>query len=169
MSVQQSLPARRSLFVFGICVVALALVVPPVVAQEAEAEPEAKAPEQAQEAEAEPEAKAPEQAAAQRLFRHSSMVIIDGRAEVNGVLTMIFEPNGGEAKQVRVNVVAKTRAKEIGKDLANQLAFTAGSDYKVKGNGAKITVKAKNKKVAPFWIGIEQQALTGVSVRITKG
>jgi len=172
MSTQQNFPTRRILIVSAMSMALLALMAPLAVAQEAEATPTTDAAEKAQEAaeEAAPTAPvAPQQAQAQRVFRHSYVVIIDGRAEVNGVLTMVFEPNGGEAKQVRVNVMAKTNAKKIGKDLANQLAFAAGSDYKVKGNGAKITVKAKSKKAAPFWIGIEQQSLTGVSVRITKG
>lgn len=118
---------------------------------------------------AEPAPAAPQMAQAQKVFRSSSTVILDGKAEVNGVLTLIFQPNGGEPKQVRVNVTARTNAKKIGKELANQFAFTVGSDYKVKGSGNKVIVKAKNKKVAPFWIGIDQQALTGVAVRVTKG
>ncbi len=114
-------------------------------------------------------AAAPQMAQAQKIFRTSSVVIIDGKAEANGVLTMIFEPNGGEAMQVRLNIPAKMNAKKIAKELTNQFAFTVGSNYKVKGNNNKVTVKVKNKKVAPFWIGIDQQALTGVSVRVTKG
>jgi hypothetical protein len=112
---------------------------------------------------------APQQAEAQRIFRDSWKVVIDGKTEANGVLELTFEPNGSDPKAVRVNVLAKTKDKDICKELANQLAFTVGSDYKVKQNGNKVTVKAKNKKVAPFWLGVGQQALTGVSVKITKG
>ncbi len=110
----------------------------------------------------------PQMAEAQKIFRTSSTVVLDGKAEANGVLTMIFEPNGGEAKQVRINVLAKTKAKNIGKDLANQFTFTVGTGYKVKGKDNKVTIKAKDKKSPPFWIGIGEQALTGVSVRVTK-
>ena len=110
----------------------------------------------------------PSQAQAQRIFRDASKVIIDGKAEANGVLGLTFEPQGGEAKLVRVNVVAKTKPKEIAKDLAKQLEFTVGSSYKVKSNDNKVTVTAKNNKTPVFFLGIEEQALSGVSVRITK-
>ncbi|HOC42389.1 MAG TPA: hypothetical protein PKJ99_05145 [Thermoanaerobaculales bacterium] len=112
---------------------------------------------------------APQQAQAQRVFRGSWDVIIEGKAEVNGVLELVFEPTGGEAKLVRVNVVAKAKAKQIAKDLANQLAFTTGSKYKVKANDNKVNVSLKDKKAPVFYLGIEQQALTGVSVRLAKG
>jgi hypothetical protein len=112
---------------------------------------------------------APQQAQAQRVFRSAWDVIIDGKAENNGVLELVFEPQGGEAKLVRVNVVAKAKAKQIAKDLANQLAFTTGANYKVKANDNKVNISLKNKKAPVYYLGIEQQSLNGVSVRLTKG
>jgi hypothetical protein len=112
---------------------------------------------------------APQQAQAQRVFRSAWDVIIDGKAEINGVLALSFEPQGGEAKLVRVNVLAKTKAKQIAKDLATQLAFTAGANYKVKANDNKVTISLKNKKAPVYYLGIEEQALDGVSIRLTKG
>jgi len=112
---------------------------------------------------------APQQAQAQRVFRSSWDVIIDGKAEINGVLALNFEPQGGEAKLVRVNVLAKTKAKQIAKDLASQLTFTAGANYKVKANDNKVTISLKNKKAPVYYLGIAEQALDGVSIRLTKG
>lgn len=112
---------------------------------------------------------APQQAQAQRVFRSSWDVIIEGKAEINGVLALNFEPQGGEAKLVRVNVLAKAKAKQIAKDLANQLTFTAGANYKVKANDNKVNISLKNKKAPVYYLGIEEQALDGVSIRLTKG
>jgi hypothetical protein len=112
---------------------------------------------------------APQQAQAQRVFRSSWDVIIEGKAEINGVLALNFEPQGGEAKLVRVNVLAEAKAKQIAKDLANQLTFTAGANYKVKANDNKVNISLKNKKAPVFYLGIEEQALDGVSIRLTKG
>jgi hypothetical protein len=112
---------------------------------------------------------APQQAQAQRVFRASWDVILDGKAEINGVLALTFQPQGGEAKLVRVNVLAKTKAKQIAKDLATQLAFTTGANYKVKANDNKVSVELKNKKAPVYYLGIEEQALDGVSIRLTKG
>jgi len=127
------------------------------------------APAQAAPQAAPPAPAPPQQAQAQRVFRSSWDVIIEGKAEVNGVLELLFEPTGGEAKLVRVNVVAKAKAKQIAKDLATQLAFTTGTNYKVKANDNKVNVSLKNNKAPVFYLGIEQQALTGVSVRLAKG
>lgn len=112
---------------------------------------------------------APEQAQAQRVFRSAWDVIIDGKAEINGVLALNFEPQGGEAKLVRINVLGKTKAKQIAKDLASQITFTAGANYKVKANDNKVTVSLKNNKAPVFYLGIAEQALDGVSIRLTKG
>jgi hypothetical protein len=112
---------------------------------------------------------APEQAQAQRVFRSAWDVIIEGKAEINGVLALNFEPQGGEAKLVRVNVLAKAKAKQIAKDLANQLAFTVGANYKVKANDNKVSISLKNKKAPVYYLGIAEQALDGVSIRLTKG
>jgi len=120
-------------------------------------------------AQAAPEAApVPQQAQAQRIFRGEWTVVVNGKSQANGVLELIFEPNGGESKSVRSNVMAKTKDKKICQDLVNQLAFTVGSDYKVKQNGNKVKVSAKSKKAAPFWLGVGQQSLTGVSVGIQK-
>ena len=122
------------------------------------------APQQAPAAPAEPE-----QAEVPRVFRPAGEIIVDGKAEMNGVLELVYQPNGGEAKLVRVNVVTKAKAKDVAEDLAKELAFTAGADYKVKVSGDTVKMKAKDKKVQPFHLGIEKQALTGLAVRLSKG
>jgi len=111
----------------------------------------------------------PREAKAQQVFLPEWVVVIDGRAEANGTLMLVFEPKNGEKKLLRVNVVAKEKAKQIASDLANQFTFSIGAAYKVKVNGNKIVVTQKDKKAPGFAIEIKEQALTGVSVRLTKG
>jgi hypothetical protein len=168
MSVQYRLPVLRFLTIMAFFMV-FAVAVPSVMAQETDPEAAAdQAAEEAQEVAEEAAPAEPTMGTAQRVFMHSAKVVVNGKAQANGVLTMLFEPNGGDQKKIRVNVVAKMNAKKIGKEIATQLSFTVGTDYKVKGDGAKVTVKAKNKKVPPFWLGIDEQALTGVAVMVTK-
>jgi hypothetical protein len=133
----------------------------------AEAQPTPAAP---QAAPAEPAAPAaPQQATAPRIFQPSWEIVVDGKAEANGVLELVFQPHGGEAKLLKVNVVAKAKKDQIAKDLAKELTFAAGSAYKIKANGNKVSVKAPNKKSPPCYLGIETQAVNGVSVRVGKG
>ncbi len=133
----------------------------------AEAQPTPAAP---QAAPAEPAAPpAPQQATAPRIFQPSWEIVVDGKAEANGVLELVFQPHGGETTLVKVNVVAKTKKDQIAKDLAKELTFATGADYKVKASGNKVNVKLKNKKSPPFNLGIETQAVNGVSVRVGKG
>jgi hypothetical protein len=104
-----------------------------------------------------------------KTFLSSSAVNLNGKAEAKGVLTLVFEPEGGEAVQVRVNVLKKTTAKKIAAELKNQLAFAAGDDYKVKvSGGTKVVVSKKSKKNAPFSLRVDQVSVNGVSVKITK-
>lgn len=117
-------------------------------------------------ASAEPDA--PEQAVAPRVFQPAWEIVVDGKAETNGTLELVFEPHGGKAKLLKVNVVAKMGKDEIAKDLAQEITFAAGSEYKVKRSGNKVKVKVTNKKMKPLHIGIETQAVNGVSVRVGK-
>jgi hypothetical protein len=130
----------------------------------AEPQPSPAAP---QAAPAEPPA--PKQATAPRIFQSAWEIVVDGKAEANGVLELVFQPHGSEAKLLKVNVVAKSKKDQIAKDLAKELTFAAGSAYKIKTNGNKVSVKAPNKKSPPCYLGIETQAVNGVSVRVGKG
>jgi hypothetical protein len=154
-------PSQKSVVVLGIAILFLAGASAFAQVEPVPTEPPAQAAPQA--------APAPQQQQAQRVFRSAWDVIIDGKAEINGVLALNFEPQGGEAKLVRVNVLAKTKAKQIAKDLATQLAFTAGASYKVKANDNKVSISLKNKKAPVYYLGIAEQALDGVSIRLTKG
>jgi len=112
---------------------------------------------------------APQQAQAPRIFQQAWEIVVDGRAEANGTLELVFQPQGGEAKLIKVNVVAKTKKDEIAKGLEKEIIFAAGSAYKVSAGGNKVKVKVANKKMSPFHLGIETQAVNGVAVRVGKG
>ncbi len=138
---------------------ALAQEVPPPAAPQAS--PAAPQPTQAP--------PAPQQAQAPRIFQQAWEIVVDGRAEANGTLELVFQPQGGEAKLIKVNVVAKTKKDEIAKEFEKEIIFAAGSAYKVSAGGNKVKVKVANKKMAPFHLGIETQAVNGVAVRVGKG
>jgi hypothetical protein len=161
----KSLPFGASLLaVAGI----LLLFAASASAQEATPQPEPlPSPAAPQAAPAQPAA--PQQATAPRIFQPAWEIVVDGKAEANGVLELVFQPHGGEATLVKVNVVAKTKKDQIAKDLAKELTFATGAAYKVKASGNKVNVKLKNKKSPPFNLGIETQAVNGVSVRVGKG
>jgi hypothetical protein len=120
-----------------------------------------------QQAPAEPAA--PQEAAAPKIYQAQWEIVVDGRAEANGVLSLVYQPVGGEATLVKVNVLAKAKKKEIAGDLAKELAFAAGAACKVKANDNKVKVKLANKKSPPIHLAIETQAVNGVSVRVGKG
>ena len=132
--------------------------------QQAPAEPAQPAPQQAP---AEPAA--PQQATVPRIYQAAWEIVIDGKAEANGVLELVYQPLGGEAILVRINVLAKAKKKDIAKDLAKQLAFTTGAACKVKANNNTVKVKLANKKSPSIHLGIETLAVNGVSVRVGKG
>jgi len=144
-----------------------ALAQEPPAPAEPQASPAAPQAAEAQPAPAQPEA--PQQAVAPRVFQPAWEIVVDGKAEANGTLELVFQPHGGEAKLLKVNVVAKAKKDDIAKDLAQEITFAAGSAYKIKANGNKVKVKAASKKTPPCFIGIETQAVNGVAVRVGKG
>ena len=138
---------------------------PTPVPEPAQEEPAAK-PEAAEPA-AEPEV---EEAEVPTVYRDKTQITINGRAEMNGYIELIVQPNNEDPTKVRANIVAKTKTKKITKELASQLVFGLGDRYKVKQTGDKtIVVKRKNKKVPPVAISLMTQNLAGVSVMIGQG
>jgi len=111
----------------------------------------------------------PEQAKVPMVYRDKTLITVNGRAEMDGVIELGVKPNEGEAKKARVNVLKKTKKKKITKAIVEQLVFTLGDGYKVKQtNDQTIRVEAK-KKNPPVAIWILTQNLSGVSVMIGHG
>jgi hemolysin activation/secretion protein len=139
--------------------------VPEPAQEEPAAKPEATAP--AEEPAAEPEIK---EAEVPIVYRDKTQITINGRAEMNGYIELIVQPNNEDPTKVRANIVAKTKTKKITKELVSQLVFGLGDRYTVKQTGDKtIMVKRKNKKVPPVSISLMTQNLAGVSVMIGQG
>jgi cytoskeletal protein RodZ len=158
------------LLLVGVSRLAVAGILVLVGTTAAAQEPPAPAAPPAAEAQPAPvEPDAPHQAVAPRIFQPAWEIVVDGKAEANGTLELVFQPHGGDAKLLKVNVVAKTKKDDIAKDLAQEITFAAGSAYKIKANGNKVKVKAASKKTPPCFIGIETQAVNGVAVRVGKG
>jgi len=136
----------------------------------APAEPESsQAAPQAEPQQAPAEQAAPQEAKAPRIFQAAWEIVVEGKAEANGVLELVYQPLGGEAKLVKVNVLAKAKKKDIAKELAKELAFATGAACKVKANDNKVNVKLANKKSPTINLSIQTQAVNGVSVRVGKG
>ena len=104
------------------------------------------------------------------VYRDKTKITINGRAEMNGYIELVVQPNNEDPTKVRANIVAKTKTKKITKELVSQLVFGLGDRYTVKQTGDKtIMVKRKNKKVPPISISLMTQNLAGVSVMIGQG
>ena len=141
---------------------------PAAAAEEPEtsAEPAETEPAAAVEPAVEPE---PAMAAIPMVFRHKTRIEIKGRSEVKGAIELIVQVQGEEPTKVRVNVLAKDKAKPITADLAKEIAFAVDERYAVKqSGGTKIVVKTK-KKNPPISISVATQSLSGVSVMISNG
>jgi len=112
----------------------------------------------------------PAAAAAPQVYRDKTLIEIDGRAERDGTIEVIVQPNGEDAKRVTVNILAKTKPKKITQEIMNQLEFALGDRYKVKRPGdVKVRVVTTSKKVPPVSIALGSQNLPGVSVKISNG
>lgn len=153
----------------SVLAVVLALVLAGTTTVFAQEEP-TPVPEESPAAGAETEATpVPDQAKAPLVFRDKTLITVNGRAEMDGVIELVAQPKDQEPVRVRVNVVKKTKKKKITKALTEQLVFAIGDHYKVKQtNDQTIRVEPK-KKTPPIAIWLMTQNLSGVSVMIGHG
>jgi beta-lactamase class A len=103
------------------------------------------------------------------VFMESVVVAVDGKADFAGNLQLEVLPLGGTTKAISVNVLAKEGKKDIAKQLHRELTVAAGSAYKVKLSGAEIRITKASKKSPNLSLTIQQQAVTGVSLRVSRG
>jgi hypothetical protein len=148
----------------------------PAEEPKAEAEPAAEAPADEPEAEAVPAAAAapaeeaePPAAAIPINYRQKTLVSVDGKAQANGVIELVVQPQGGEPTKVRVNVLAKAKPKSITDDLLKELDFAIDERYKVNRKADKKIVVKVLKKNPPIAITVTTQSLSGVSVTVGNG
>ncbi len=102
-------------------------------------------------------------------YRQKTLIKVDGKAQANGVVEFVVQPQGGEPIKVRVNILKKSKPKAIADDLMKEFDFAIDDRYQVNRTGdKKFIVKAK-KKNPPIAITIATQSLSGVSVTVSNG
>lgn len=102
-------------------------------------------------------------------YRKKTLVSVDGKAQMKGVLELVVQPQGGEPTKVRVNILAKSKPKAITSDLLKELDFAIDDRYKVNRTGDKKIVVKALKKNPPIAITVTTQSLSGVSVTVGNG
>jgi len=115
-----------------------------------------------------PPAAAPVAATVPVIYVEAMRIQLDGKTQYAGNVSMEFKALGKDAKLVSVDVIPKMKADEIGRDLYKQLTLAAGSDYKLKESGDRVTIEKANKKAPNFSLRITNQSVLGVSVLIDK-
>jgi hypothetical protein len=111
----------------------------------------------------------PKQATVPKVFRKRTLIAVNGRPQLNGLLEFTIEPEGERPTNVRIDVSAKTRNKRITKELSEELGFALGERYKViKASDMTIRINAK-KRVPSLSVSLKRNDLAGVSVMIGRG
>jgi hypothetical protein len=102
------------------------------------------------------------------VYRNGYSITINGKKTQDiGTFTMAFKVSQEDPVTFTVNLTKGMKAKHIAQDLKKELSIAAGSRYKVKQNGIKVTVKKNGKKMPPLAVQIVEQKLTGVSLLIS--
>lgn len=104
-----------------------------------------------------------QQAPAAAVFEKAA-IVFEGRAESNGVMTVVFTPSGGDPTEINVNVLAKNKVKMIAEQIAKELTIAGGGTYQIKQSGATITIK-KSKEGPGFSLQINNN-VAGISTLI---
>jgi hypothetical protein len=110
----------------------------------------------------------PEEVKPPAVLYEKAKLVFDGEAEADGSIGFTFAPDSGEVVLFSVNVLAKTKKKDIAKAVYTELAIAAGEKYKVKQEGDEVRVERAKKDYAEFSLTVEEIALPGVSVLVKK-
>lgn len=114
----------------------------------------------AQEASAPPEPK---------VFTDAVTIELDGRAESNASIHLLFQPNGEDPVEITVGVVAKMKDEDIVDDIAKELQLTVGARYEVKARGERVEVETSSKSSPAFHLSLSKWTVMGVGFRMDKG
>ncbi len=103
------------------------------------------------------------------IYMPAIRIRLDGKTQYAGNVKMEFKAQGHDPKVVSVDVIPKMDSGDIAKDLYKQLTLAAGTDYKVKQSGDRVTIERANKKVTtPISLKITNMSVLGVSFMIDK-
>ena len=67
---------------------------------------------------------------------------------------------------VWVRVLAKTSEGQIAEEVAKELTFALGSNYKIKTSGGRIRVSKDNKRATPISAWLAGLSIYGVGVKV---
>ena len=90
----------------------------------------------------------------------------DGKAAIPGAIGINVQTSGTEPKVVWVRVLAKTTEGQIAEDVAKELTFALGPNYKIKTSGGRIRITKENKKATPISAWVAGLSIYGVAVRL---
>jgi|PlaIllAssembly_1097288.scaffolds.fasta_scaffold223934_1 hypothetical protein len=111
---------------------------------------------------------APVEATAPAIFVEAVRLELNGKAQYAGTVSMQFTAHGRVPKLVSVEAIPKMSAGDLAEDLYKELTLAAGSDYKVKSSGSRVTIEKANKKAPNVSLKITMQSILGVSFLIEK-
>jgi hypothetical protein len=107
-------------------------------------------------------------AALPTIYVEAMRIELAGKAGFAGNATLEFKAQGQEPKLVSVDVIPKMKADEIARDIYKQLTLAAGSAFKVKQSGERITIEKANKNSPTFSMRVTNQSVLGVSLLIDR-
>lgn len=103
-----------------------------------------------------------------KVFTNGIKIELDGKAESNASIHLLFQPNGEDPVEVTVGVVAKMKDKDIGDDIAKELQLAVGPRYKVKARGERVEVETASKSSPAFHLSLSKWTVMGVGFRMDK-
>jgi len=103
-----------------------------------------------------------------KIFTDGVRIELDGRADLNGSIHLLFQPNGEDPIEITVGVVAKMKDEDIVDDIAKELQLTVGPRYEVKARGERVEVETASKSSPAFHLSLSKWTVMGVGFRMDK-
>jgi len=103
-----------------------------------------------------------------KVFTNGIKIELDGKAESNASIHLLFQPNGEDPIEITVGVVAKMKDEDIVDDIAKELQLTVGPRYEVKARGERVEVETASKSSPAFHLSLTKWTVMGVGFRMDK-
>jgi len=89
-------------------------------------------------------------------FMDKIKIVADGKAKSHGAITIVFTPEGGTAKEIKITVAKGMKEQEVCRDIAKELTVALGEGYDVKQYDPDKVKVESSSKVPKFTLAVTE-------------
>lgn len=101
-----------------------------------------------------------------RTFYEAVRITFEGKSETPGAVGIEAQPNNGAAKVVWVRVLPKRSGSAIAEEVAKELTFALGGNFRIKTSGGRVIISKGTKASPAISVSVAGLSIYGISVKV---